>query len=55
MKLLAALAFLAACSPLANQVADDVVKGEVKVIEQVVNDISGNPPKPSVKVVNKKF
>lgn len=53
MKLLAALAFLAACSPFTSRIADDVVTGEIRVIEQVAEDIAGNPP--TVKVLKKKF
>lgn len=55
MKTIAILTLLAACSPFTSKLADDVITGEIKVIEQVADDIAGNPPKPTLKVLNKKF
>jgi len=55
MKTITLLTLLAACSPFTSKLADDVITGEVKVIDQVAQDITGNPPKASINVVKKKF
>jgi hypothetical protein len=48
MKYLTFLAFLASCSILTPKVAEDVIEGEIGVVENVIKDISTTVPKPAV-------
>jgi hypothetical protein len=55
MKFLALLCFLSSCSPFFWKITDDVIEGEMKTIEQVAEDIAKNPPRPTVKIIKKRF
>lgn len=46
---------LVACSPQAMKAADDIMEGEVKVIETGIEDLSPQVPHPAVGVTVKKF
>jgi hypothetical protein len=54
MKLIPFLLFMFACSPMAMKTTEDIVSGELSVIEQAVQDMTG-VQKPSVDLVTKKF
>jgi len=56
MKFIPFLILFMACNPLMWKAAEDAVVGEVKVVEQVVDDLSGMPTQPaSVQIPIKKF
>jgi hypothetical protein len=40
------LTILSACSPSTVRMIDDVIEGEVKVAENVIDDVGGIPHKP---------
>lgn len=43
------LAITGACTPLEREVSEDIIKGEISVVEQAVNDVRGvQPTKPAV-------
>jgi len=41
MKYLPFLLFMFSCTPLEMEVAEDIIEGEIKVGEQVLQDVSG--------------
>jgi len=57
MKFIPFLVLFMACNPMMWQAAEDAVVGEVKVAEQVVQDLSGSATQqaPDVKIPVKKF
>jgi len=57
MRLIPFLVFFAACNPLMWKAAEDGIVGEIKVAEQVIQDLSGSATQqsPDVLVPIKKF
>jgi hypothetical protein len=53
MKFIPLLVFFMSCNPLMWKAAEDVVVGEVKVVEEAVNDLSGVQSNPVVVPVKK--
>lgn len=44
-----ALAFFAACTPFQWKLAEDIIQGEEKVVEQIAEDVTGIPqPDPTI-------